>query len=342
MAQQDTVHVLATMKLSKDLQSRFQGVSPRIKLHVHPADEPGDIPRRIWDRAEILYSGNVMPSPETDTSLKWAQSPFAGIENLLTSPYAQAHPELTITSGSGIHASVIGEYVLGMMLALGHHLAGMLQHQKEKLWHEKRYKLFVPRQIRGSTVGVLGYGSIGREVARLAHAFGATVLATKRTLKDLSDHGYQMEGVGDQAGDICERFYPPEATAYMVKDCDFVVITLPLTEDTHNLFDREMIDTMKSSAYLINVGRGGIVDEDALFEALEESRIAGAAFDVFSQEPLPAYSPLWKAPNMIITPHISGNMENYMEKAADIFEANLRRYLNGEPLVNVVSRELGY
>jgi phosphoglycerate dehydrogenase-like enzyme len=128
----------------------------------------------------------------------------------------------------------------------------------------------------------------------------------------------------------------------MVKDCDFVVITLPLTETTRNSVGRHIFEAMKPTAFLINVGRGGIVDEEALLAALQDKQIAGAAFDVFAEEPLPPEHPLWKAPNLIISPHIAGNMPGYDEKAALVFEENLRRYLEKRPLLNLVDRTRGY
>jgi phosphoglycerate dehydrogenase-like enzyme len=342
MPDSDTVHVVLTVKFSKDIQNRFEEISPRIKLHVHPARQGSDVPNRLWKNAEVLYTTNVLPPPGTETKLRWVQSHFAGVDSLLTHPFVKEHSDLVLTSTSGIHATNMGEYVLGMMLALGHHLPEMLEDQRSQNWSEERFERFMPVELRRSTVGILGYGSIGREVARLCKALGATVLATKKDLKMLDDEGYRVEGTGDPEGDLFDRLYPPEATAYMVKDCDFVVITLPLTSSTKGSFDEDIIAAMKPGSFLINVGRGGIVDEDALLEALESRKIAGAAMDVFATEPLPANHPLWKAPNFILTPHISGNTPDYNEKAAAVFEDNLRRYLEGRPLKNVISREMEY
>jgi phosphoglycerate dehydrogenase-like enzyme len=342
MADSDTVHVVLTVKFSRDIQTRLEEISPRIRLHVHPARQSNDIPNRIWKNADVLYTTNILPPPGTETKLRWVQSHFAGVDSLFAHPFLKEHPSIILTSTSGIHATNMGEYVIGMILALGHHLPEMLDDQRRQDWSEQRFDRFEPLELRNSTVGILGYGSIGREVARLCKVFGATVLATKKDLKTLEDEGYRVEGTGDPEGDLFDRLYPPEATAYMVKDCDFVVITLPLTESTKNSFDEEIVKAMKPGSYLINVGRGGIVVEDALLDALESGKLAGAAMDVFATEPLPANHPLWKAPNFILTPHISGNTADYNEKAAAVFEDNLRRYLEGRPLKNVVSREMGY
>lgn len=337
------VHIVLTTRISRETQLRIQEVSSRVRLYVYNAEEAKDIPKRLWEKAEVLYSGDIVPPPDTETALKWIQSPYAGVDNFLKQPFFQTHPSVILTSSSGIHASVIAEHVFGMMLALGRHLVPMLEHQSRKEWSPERYRLFLPHELRGATLGILGYGSIGREVARLGTAWGMTVLATKRHLKDTSDQGFTLgEDIGDKEGEWADRLYPPEATAFMVKECDFVVITLPLTENTRNLFSREMIGAMKPTAYLINVGRGGILDEVALGEALQEGRIAGAALDVFAEEPLPPQNPLWTAPNLIITPHIAGNMPAYFDKATLVFEENLRRYLKGQPLLNVVDLKQGY
>ena len=156
------------------------------------------------------------------------------------------------------------------------------------------------------------------------------------------DTGYIPQGFGDSGGDLAWRIYPVEALRSMVKECDFVVVTLPLTSKTRNLVNAEVFSSMKPSAYLVDVSRGGIVDQSALIDALKDHKIAGAALDVFAKEPLPSDSPLWKMPNVIVTPHIAGVTPHYDERAVDFFEENLRRYLAKEPLLNNFQPELGY
>ncbi|MBI5928889.1 MAG: D-2-hydroxyacid dehydrogenase [Chloroflexi bacterium] len=338
----EPLHVLITVKLSDAMLERLENVSPQLRLHVHPAKLGSEVPSKLWKDVDILYTSGALPTPKTETRLKWIQSHSAGVDNLLPQPFFEANPHIALTTTSGIHATQMGEYVLGMILALGHRIPLMLKYQLKAEWSEKRYSLFLPQELRNSTVGILGYGSLGREVARLCKTFGAEVLATKFNVRETADDGYTLEGTGDPDGELFDRLYPPQATAFMVKDCDFVVITLPLTESTRNSVDENVINAMKPTAYLINVGRGGIVDEAALLLALQEGRIAGGAFDVFAEEPLPAESPLWKAPNFIISPHISGNTVTYDERAVRVFEENLRRYVEKRPLLNVVDRAKGY
>lgn len=341
----DTLDVLITlgaMRLSEESIANLRAISPRIKLRVLDAEKEKDVPNKAWLNANVVMTGNFLPPTTINTKIQWIHSVFAGVDNLLLDPYMQANPQVLLTNSSGLHAAKIGEFVVGMMLALGHRIPLMLTHQAKQEWSDKRFSLFMGQELNRSTVGILGYGRIGREIARLSKAFGATVLATKRDVMHPVDERYNADGKGDPEAELVDRLYPPEATGFMIKACDFVVIALPLTPDTENMFDAKLLSVMKPTAFLINIGRGGIVDEDALAQALDDGKLGGAAFDVFAQEPLPVESPLWKAPNMIISPHISGNMTDYVKRAADIFAENLRRFVEGESLLNIIDRERGY
>jgi phosphoglycerate dehydrogenase-like enzyme len=184
--------------------------------------------------------------------------------------------------------------------------------------------------LRSKTVGIVGLGHIGREVARLAKAFGMRVVATRRSARQ------------SQRARYVDRLFAPDQLLQLLSESDFVVLTLPLTKETHKIIGEAELRSMKPTAYLINVARGQVVDEEALARVLEEHRIAGAGLDVFTREPLPADSRLWKLPNVIISPHIAGYMENYSEQATAVFCENLRRYLGGKRLINVVGKERGY
>ena len=157
-----------------------------------------------------------------------------------------------------------------------------------------------------------------------------------------ADTGYTPEGLGDPTGDLVQRLYPPQALRSMLKLCDFVVVCTPLTADTRNSIGAEELASMKPGAYLVAVSRGGIIDHNALLPLLRDQKIGGAALDVFPNEPLPADSPLWKLPNVILTPHISGNTVHYNERAMALFVENLQRYLNNLPLYNLIDLERGY
>lgn len=333
------VRVLSTRNLPKALQDRIRAVSPRIELDVRPAQRAEDI-QGAFETAEVLYTGGVLPAPDAAPKLKWIQFYFAGLDQVAGQPALQR--DIAITTTSGIHVPQMTEYVLMMMLAFAHHLPQILDLQRRVEWPKGRRELLLPTELRGLTVGLVGYGSIAREMARLCHALGMTVLATKRNAMDLTDSGYTLPGTGDPDGSMLRRLYPPQALKSMLAQCDFVVLTLPLTPATRGLFSGPELRAMKPTAILINVSRGGVVDEPALVEALREARIGGAALDVFLEEPLPDSSPLWKMPNVIVSPHISGASAHYDERAVDLFADNLRRYLSGQPLLNLVNRERGY
>ena len=228
------------------------------------------------------------------------------------------------------------------ILALGRRLPRMERDRFEKRWAENRFDRFRPLDLYGSTVGIVGYGSVGREVARLCHAFGAKVLATKRNLRAPADDGFRLEDRGDAGADVPDRLYPPQALRSMVALCDFVVLTLPLTSDTRGLMSRAVLQEMKPTACLIDVSRGGVLDHNALVEALSEKRLAGAALDVYPVEPLPITSPLWEMPNVILSPHVAGASGRYFEQATALFADNLQRYITDQPLLNVYDPQVGY
>ena len=343
MPDSEPTYVLITVQFDEDTLATFRDVSDRVEILYHPTSQARDVPEDVWANAEVLYTQNTVPEPSLAPQLRWIHAHSAGVDHLLDQPVIQTEGVL-LTSSSGIHATNIAEYVYMMMLAFGHRLPAMLRLQGEAHWpDEGRFRMLLPRELRGSTIGIVGYGSIGREIARLAFLFGMEVLASKRDVRQPADpDGYVIPGTGDPDGSFFHRLYPPEALVSMVRECDFVVLTVPLTESTRMMFGAEAFEAMKETAYLINVSRGGIVDEAALLEALQTGQIAGAAMDVFESEPLPADSPLWKLPSLIISPHISGNTADYNDKAAALFVENLRRYLARKDLLNLVDRTRGY
>jgi phosphoglycerate dehydrogenase-like enzyme len=337
----DPIEVLITMPFPENLVNRLSEVSPRLKFTVVKANKPDDISAETWARVEVLYTARVLPDPEIAPRLRWIQFHWAGIDHIVDEPLL-SKPDLVATTLSGAAVSQVAEYVLMMLLALGHHMPELVAYQKRAEWPRDRWERFIPLELRGSAVGIVGYGSIGRQVARLLASLGVTVLATKRDAMHPEDFDYVPEGMGDQGGDYVHRLYPAEALRSMLKDCDFVVVCVPKSPGTLNMIKAKELAAMKSSAYLVDVSRGGIVDHNALASALKDRKIAGAALDVFPEEPLPADSPLWKLPNVMITPHISGITSQYDERAVEMFSANLTRYLSGQPLYNRIDPDRGY
>lgn len=333
------INVVTAIDFSDDLIKRIQDVSPRLNVvRYFP-----DVPSHAWADAEILYTVRHFPEPEQAPRLRWIQLNSAGIDHALPHRVAQAQ-DILLTTASGIHAQPLANYVLMTMLAWNYKLPQMFRDQAQSLWRNDPHKLYAPIDMHRQTVGIVGYGTIGREVGRLANALGMRVLAAKRDVKrsDEINADYTPPNTGDPQGDIPERIYPVSALASMVSECDYVVLIVPLTPETRHLINARILEAMKPTACLINVARGAVVDEAALVTALSSGKIGGAMLDVFEEEPLPTTSPLWSMENVIISPHVSGNSANYHEKAAELFIENLRRYLDKKPLLNTVNRELGY
>ncbi|HLG76043.1 MAG TPA: NAD(P)-dependent oxidoreductase [Ktedonobacteraceae bacterium] len=333
--------LLATRAIEPRWQERLQRIAPELRLEVRPTTRFEDIPIEIWRQVEILYTYLPLPTLEQAPNLRWVQLYSAGADLVLKHPLM--HTRVMVTTSSGLHAVNIAEYVIMMQLAWFHHLPRILEQKQKGEWASGaiRHSIFVAEESRGKTIGIVGYGSIGREVARLAKAFGMRVLAMQRS-SDHRDRGFLFPGIGDPDGTLPDRYYTFEQLHTMLQECDVVVIAVPLTPQTTNLFDEAAFRAMKSSAFLINIARGEVCDTQALVQALQEKCIAGAALDVTNPEPLPSDHPLWKLPNVIISPHISGGTAHYDERALQIFEANLQRYLAGQPLYNLLDREAGY
>jgi len=331
--------VLISAPFPDPLIARIRSVSTEIEV-AQIALEGGKWPADLTTDAEIYYAIQDIPPLELAPNLRWVQGHWAGVDHLRPLPIWNAG--VVLTSASGVGATNLGQYVLAQMLFWANRMGQWPKYQQKGEWPTGRWDKFVPQELRGQTLGILGYGSIGREVARLGKGMGMNVLATKRNARQLDDDGYRLLGTGDPNCELCDRIYPTEATRSMIKDCDFVVVTLPLTDSTYHLLDEDMLRGMKPESVLINIGRGGIVNETALAKGLKKGWIKGASLDVFETEPLPAKSPLWKLENLVITPHVSGFTPEYYARMTDLFAENLRRYLAGEPLLNVVNRELGY
>jgi phosphoglycerate dehydrogenase-like enzyme len=297
----------------------------------------------LFEGDEEIFYGYMPPRNLSKAShLRWVQLHSAGINQLNDHPIMRS--DVLITTSSGIHAVPIGEFAVMMMLALARHVPRMVRMQDhgECPPIKERSKVIGGIEVRGKTLGVIGYGSIGREAARIAkQAFNMQVLALVRTNKK-EDLGYVERGIGDPEGKLPDAWFHPNGLLDLLGRSDFVLISTPLTNETWNMIGEAELRAMKPSAYIINIARGGIIDENALVRALKEHWIMGAGLDVFATEPLPATSELWKLENAFITPHVSGQTPNYSDRAADLFAENLRRYLNGERLLNLVDKSAGY
>ena len=283
-------------------------------------------------RAEVLCSYRVPDNwRELAPNLRWLQYPGAGIDSLQPTGLLDADSGVMVTTAAGIHAATISEYVFGSMLMFNWNWPEMVRLQSSHVWaHSASWYNLGGRELEGQTLGVVGVGSIGRRVARLGQAFGMQVLGMRYSAQP-----------GEQDRDV-DRLFTPEQLHEMLPLCDYIVLSVPLTPATEGMIGEQELRLMKPNAYLVNVARGRVVDEEALIRALQEKWIAGAGLDVAEPEPLPPDSPLYTLQNVILTPHISGVSVHYDERLTALFADNLRRYRSGQPLLNLYHPERGY
>src|SRR3990172_696067 len=299
-----------------------------------PDDESDEQARANLDsvlrQTEVLFTTPIVPEDilQRAPQPRWVQLTSAGVDRLLDTPLFRSG--VTVTSASGIHAVPIGEYVLGAMLAFAKGLPRAMRAQAEHTWRP-----YWAEELLGKTVGIIGAGAIGGYVAKLARVLGMRVIAARRS------PGQRVEG-RVSVDEYIDVMLPASELGRLLAESDYVVVAVPLTPETRGMIGEAELRQMKPSAVIINIARGPIIDEPALVRALREGWIAGAALDVFQQEPLPADSPLWDMDNVLVTPHISGGQARYMEVDGDLFCHNLRRYLAGQPLRNVVEAGRGY
>lgn len=252
--------------------------------------------------------------------LTWIHSLSAGIEGLIFSEIKNANTILT--NSRGIHGIPVSEHVFAMMLAFTRGLDVFIRQQAKHQW-----KRTTVDEIHGKTIGIVGLGSIGREIAKKAKGMGMQVVASKQTMTTEL---------------FVDELYPPENLHELLSLSDFVVTALPLLEETKHLFTIKEFAAMKPSAYLINIARGGIIKQDDLVAALEQKLIKGACLDVFDEEPLPESSPLWDMENVIITPHVAALSPSYLDRAIKLFADNLSRFQQNKEMLNIIDKAKGY
>lgn len=312
---------------------RLRALSPDLEVIDMSGDDAFDV-RLLADPAlEALVSYRAPADLARVPSLRWLQVRSAGVNHLAADP--PWRNGLLVTNAKGVYAVPIGEYVTGMVLRI-HQPAAWGTDQAAHVWPPDEPLISI---VRGRTAVIAGYGSIGREVARQLAALGMRIIAVKARPDVHHDSSYRVPGTGDPDGSIPERIVGMEQIASVAREADILVVTMPLTEASRGIVDHEVIAALPPTAWLINVSRGALVDEQALLKALETGRLAGAVLDVFGQEPLPPDSPWWDAPNVIVTPHASGVTLRFFD---DLVVENVRRYLAGEPLLNPVDPERGY
>lgn len=302
------------------LEERLRALSP--ELEVVAARNEQEAARHIGD-AEIFY-GTITPELfHQARRLRWIQTPMAGLERYFFPELIAS--DVIVTNMRGIYSDNIADHVFSYILCFARNLHHYIRMQERRIWDK------TPRPVihlADTTLGIVGLGGIGYEVARRGHVCGMRVLAVDPRRED-------------RPPEVAE-LWKPDRLDDLLAESDFVVVTVPQTPETTGLFDAARFARMKPTAYFINIGRGKVVRLDDLTEALQQGRIAGAGLDVFEIEPLPADHPLWGMENVIITPHVAGVGPHTSERRWSVVLENVRRYLAGEPLLNVVDKAAGY
>ncbi|MFO1081355.1 MAG: D-2-hydroxyacid dehydrogenase [Reyranellaceae bacterium] len=295
------------------------GLADRVVIETLPRKAQPSPEQRA--RVEALMAGGV-PAGLLPTlpKLRWAQAMSAGVEAWLALP--DLPPGLTLTCARGTHTESMPENIIGALFHVAKPYAIAAANQKRGQWVHT-----VAQPLTGKTLGILGLGAIGQEVARIAAALRMRVVGTKRRPAAMPN---------------VEKVVGPERTSEILAESDFVLLLLPATPETDNLIDSTALAAMKPGAWLLNFGRGHLIKDDDLIAAVTQKRIAGALLDVFRQEPLPADHPFWTTEGIIVLPHIGGPHPQRDRFVASLFVDNLRRFLDGQPLQQVVDRAAGY
>lgn len=327
--------------LKPEQTERLSSLVPDIEIRQAEKFNDDEFDQLLDDTTEVVYAFRVPKNiMELAPNLKWLQLLGAGCDHLEGNPLIKSG--VLVSTASGVHATPIAEYVLAVILGFYRGLPKSYRAQMEKHWIPQGEHVLTSREFRRRTVAIIGYGSIGREVARLAKPFGVHVLAVKRDPSQLAEDGYTEPGLGDPDGSIPDSVYGTDQLEDVLARSDVVVLAMPSTAETKGMFGAQQFAAMKEGSYIVNIARGHVIDDDALIDALNNGPVLGAALDVFNQEPLPTDHPYWAMEQVILTSHLSGASRPHLRRVFEILCENIPRYVNGDPLLNQVDWSRGY
>jgi phosphoglycerate dehydrogenase-like enzyme len=256
--------------------------------------------------------------------LRWIAFAMSGVDRALTDVLRNS--DCILTKATGVADIAVAEHAVGLVLMLYRNIHRCIKYQFNEKWGREEVVDGL-REISGSTIGVFGLGFVGRRICAYLRAMGAKVIGCDKV----------KPGKG-----VVDKFYSVEKLNDFLSELDCLILSIPLTDETFHIMNKEQLSKMKEGAYLVNIARGSVIDEQSLVEALKSGHLGGVALDVFEREPLPKESPLYKHPNCIITPHIAGVSPLYWKRLADQFVENLKRFIKGEPLLNLVDKVKGF
>jgi phosphoglycerate dehydrogenase-like enzyme len=333
-----TLTYLCTLPLPEEWFAELSRRVPQVEIHRLPAGEMPD--PGLLARVDLLHTSGVFPPAASMPALRCVQLDTSGVDHVRATDLWES--PVPIATLGGIAPVPMAEYALMATLELAHRIPRIQTHRAERSWPSDAERLarLTPRPLPGATMGIVGYGRIGREISRLAGAFGMTVVGVRRTAAGSAGDRFDT-GRRNPAED------PTEVVAFdrldeVLRRSDVLVVVVPLTALTRGMIGAAQLDLLPEGALVVNIARGGIVDEAALLARLRSGRIGGVALDVFDDEPLPPDSPWWKEPGALITPHVAGLAPQYHAQTLDLVVENLTRLADGRPIVNEVDRVSGY
>ena len=314
---------------------RLRALSPRVEIIEEMSEA-------ALKRAHVVYTATADFNLSDAPALKWVQTLCATIVELLDTRLARSG--VPVSNVRGMFATNVAELAIGMLLAMTRRLRLCEAMKSAGRWPQSRreHLRFWGDGCFGKMMGIVGYGGVGRQIARLASAMGMSILACDVTDAQTTYPGPTLDGMGDPEGALPREWFRLDQLDMMLPRCDVVVLCTPLTPATRHAIGAEQLRMLPDHAYLVDVGRGGVLDLDALCAALDRGELAGAVLDVYEQEPLPDDSPLWKVENVVLSPHVGSGTERRHELAAQVLVENVSRFLQHQPLMNLVDFERGY
>ena len=321
-------------------KAMLAALDPRLEWIHDGQDDPAWADALVDPEVQVI-SGSYSPASLAGTPrLRWLTTMGAGLDELVArDPWSLG---IEVTNGSGIHAVHMAEFLMSGVLYASERVAARLANAAAQGWSDRRG--LAGRRLRGRHAVIVGYGSIGRETARLLDAFGVRITAVKNDPTRRTDPGWREPGTGDPEGRIPARWAGPGDLVEVVRDAEYVLLTAPATPRTAGLVSAAVLAARRPDAWLLNVGRGALVDQPALVDALNGGRLGGAYLDVTTPEPLPLGDPLWTARDCVVAPHVSGmgDMDGLWHQSALLLAEQLRRDLEGKPKLNITSGAAGY